>query len=274
VRPSESPERRRQRRTGIPEGRGLLSVLLLTAFLISLFSVPWGSQIVHPGGLSALREFGAALISPEFSPTFLGTVARASWQTVTFAVAGVTIALFIGVPLGVLGSGVLVRGPAARRTTIVTVRFILGFLRSIHELVWAWLLVAAIGLSPMAAIVALGLNYGGILGRIYAELITDVPEEPLRALRASGASEVKIFLYGRLPMALPDIVSYTFYRLECGIRSAAIMSFVGIAGLGFQLQLSLADLHYDEVWTLLFALVALVAAVDWWSSSVRARLTT
>ena len=74
-------------------------------------------------------------------------------------------------------------------------------------------------------------------------------------------------------MAFPDIVSYTFYRLECGVRSAAIMSFVGIAGLGFQLQLSLADLHYDEVWTLLFALIAIVVVTDTWSSAVRRRLT-
>ena len=261
-----------RRYRGFLEGRALLSVLLLGAFMLSLVSAPWGGGIVHPGGAAALREFGTALISPDFSPTFLGTTAGAAWQTVTFAVTGLTMALLIGMPLGVLASGALIRGTAPRRTLVVAVRFVLGFLRSIHELVWAWLLVAAIGLSPMAAILALGLNYGGILGRIYSELLADVPEEPLRALRASGASEAKVFLYGRLPMAFPDIVSYTFYRLECGIRSAAILSFVGIAGIGFQLQLSLADLYYDEVWTLLFALIALVAAVDWWSSAVRRRL--
>ena len=250
----------------------MLSLLLLGAFLVSLVSVPWGGDIVHPGGVAALREFGAALIDLDLSPAFLATTARAAWQTVTFAVTGLTVALLIGAPLGVLASGVLVRGTARRRTLVVAVRFVLGFLRSIHELVWAWLLVAAIGLSPMAAVLALGLNYGGILGRIYSELLVDVPEEPLRALRASGASESKVFLYGRLPMAFPDIVSYTFYRLECGVRSAAILSFVGIAGIGFQLQLSLADLYYDEVWTLLLALVAMVAVVDWWSSAVRRRL--
>ncbi len=255
------------------EGRGLLTVLLLGAFLLSLVSVPWTSGLVHPGGASALREFGAALIDPEVSPGFLGVVVKAAWQTVAFAVAGLTVALLIGVPLGLLASGVLVRSPAARRASMITARFVLGFLRSIHELVWAWLLVAAIGLSPMAAILALGLNYAGILGRIYAELLMDVPPEPLRALRASGASEANVLFFGRLPMAFPDIVSYTFYRLECGVRSAAIMSFVGITGLGFQLQLSLADLHYDEVWTLLFALIAIVVVTDTWSSAVRRRLT-
>ena len=197
---------------------------------------------------------------------------RASWQTVTFAVGGLTLALLIGIPLGIVASGVLTRSASGRFVSIGAVRFVLAFFRSIHELVWAWFFVAAIGLSPMAAILALGINYGGILGRIYAEILSDVPEGPLQALRASGASELKVFLYGRLPMAMPDIVGYTFYRLECGIRSAAIMSFVGIAGLGFQIDLSMDDLHFDQVWTLLFFLIALIAVVDVWSNAVRRRL--
>jgi len=65
------------------------------------------------------------------------------------------------------------------------------------------------------------------------------------------------------------MLSYTFYRLECCIRSAAILSFVGITGLGYQIQLSLNDLLYNEVWTLLFFLIGLVAVVDLWSSLVR-----
>jgi phosphonate transport system permease protein len=96
----------------------------------------------------------------------------------------------------------------------------------------------------------------------------------LRSLRAAGASELKVLLYGRLPMALPDMLSYTLYRFECGIRSVAIMSFVGIAGLGYQVQLSLDDLLYDQVWTLLLALIALITLVDVWSSAVRSRLTS
>ena len=141
----------------------------------------------------------------------------------TFAVAGLTLAIAVGLPLGVLGSGVLLRPGSRRFFTITGVRVVLGCLRSIHELVWAWLFVVAIGLSPIAGIFALAIPYAGILGRIYSEILVDVPEEPLNALRTSGASEFKVFLYGRLPMAMPDMLSYTFYRLECGIRSAAIL---------------------------------------------------
>ena len=75
-------------------------------------------------------------------------------------------------------------------------------------------------------------------------------------------------------MALPDLLGYTFYRFECAIRSAAIMSFVGIRGLGFEIQLSLNDLLFGQVWTLLLFLVSMVVAVDLWSTRVRRSLVS
>jgi phosphonate transport system permease protein len=247
----------------------------LGAFLWSLTSVDWGGPLVHTGGGRSALKFFLALFPPELSPDFLALALKASWQTVAYAVAGMTLAVVIGFPLGVIASGTVVANSSpARAPLIAGTRLFLGGIRAVHELVWAVILVAAIGLSPMAAIIALALPYGGILGRIYAELLQDVPQEPLRALWASGASPLRVLLYGYIPMALPDILSYTFYRLECAIRAAAILSFVGIQGLGYQIQLSLHDLLFNQVWTLLLFLVALIVAVDLWSSRVRRSLVT
>ena len=173
-------------------------------------------------------------------------------------------------PLGVVASGTGFSHGTLRAAAVV--RLFLAGIRSIHELVWAVLFVTAFGLSPLAAILAIALPYGGILGRIYADLFNDVPDPPLQALRASGASPLRVLLYGRLPMALPDLLGYTFYRLECAIRAAAIMSFVGIRGLGYEIQLSLHDLLFNQVWTLMLFMVALVMVVDMWSSRLRRSL--
>jgi phosphonate transport system permease protein len=196
----------------------------------------------------------------------------AAWQTVAYAVAGISLAVLIGLPLSVIASGCAVESSRTGVALAVGARFFLASLRSTHELVWAVLFVAAFGLSSLTAILAIALPYGGILGRIYAELLAEVPGEPLRALRAAGASPFRVFLYGRFPMALPDMLSYGFYRFECAIRAAAIMSFVGIRGLGYEIQLSLHDLLFGQVWTLLLLLVALVVLVDLWSSRVRRSL--
>ena len=254
-------------------GRGLLTLVLVAALLWSVAAVDWTGSLVHPGGLGALAEFFRAAASPELSRGFLGLAVESAWTTVAYAVAGICVAVVLGLTLGVLASGTLAGDRASRWASVGGVRLLLGAFRAVHELVWAWMFVVALGLSPMAAVLALAIPYGGILGRIYADILNDVPQEPLRALRSSGASELKVLLYGRLPMALPDMLSYSFYRLECAIRASAIMGFVGVGGLGMQIQLSLNDLRYDEVWTLLYFLVGMIVLVDAWSTWVRRSLT-
>ena len=73
-------------------------------------------------------------------------------------------------------------------------------------------------------------------------------------------------------MGLTDMLCYSFYRFECALRAATFMSFVGIRGLGFEIQLSLNDLRFNEVWTLLLFLFGLVLLVDYWSTRVRRSL--
>ena len=254
------------------DNRRLLSLLLAVALVWSLASVDWQGPIAHTGGGGMLLEFFLAVFPPELSPEFLRVGLEAAWQTTTFAVTALTLAVIIGLPLGVLASGQVMGTSGHGRLLVVGVRLFLAVIRSIHELVWAVLFVTAFGFSSLSAILAIAIPYGGILGRIYGERLVDVPEEPLRALRAAGASPLNVLVYGRLPMAMPDLLSYSFYRLECAIRAAAIMSFVGIRGLGFEIQLSLQDLLFSQVWTLMLFLVALVVLVDLWSTRVRRSL--
>ena len=256
------------------ENRRLLSLVLAGVLVWSLASVDWGAGVVHTGGGGALKDFVLALFPPELSPHFLRLALIASWQTVAYAVAGITLSVIIGLPLGVVASGTLAETSRSRIAAITIVRFLLAAMRSVHELVWAVLFVAAFGLSSLAVILAIAIPYAGILGRIYSELLIDVPEEPLRALRSAGASPTRVLLYGRFPIMLGDLLSYSFYRFECAIRAAAIMSFVGIRGLGYEIQLSLNDLLFSEVWTLLLFLVALVLLVDYWSTRVRRSLAS
>ncbi len=254
------------------ESRRLLMIILLGALAWSLASVEWKDGVLHTRGISALGEISGAIFKLDLSGETLGKLLIAAWRTVAYAVAGLSLALVIGLPLGIVGSGVLNSSANKRRTVQTLVRFILGFLRSIHELVWAWLFVAAIGLSPLAAVLALAIPYGGILGRIYSELFQDVPEAPLRALRNAGASEWRVFWYGRLPAVLPELIGYTFYRFECGIRSATVLSFVGLGGLGYQIGISLDDLAYGRAWTFILGLVGLIVLVEAWSATVRRKI--
>lgn len=252
--------------------RTLLTGLLIFIFLWSLFSVNWRSELFHSGGKATVLQIVRGFFHPDLSSELIKLALVSSWRTLAYAVAGMTLATLIALLLGVFASGILVDKKLGRSISMSIFRGLLGFMRAIHELVWAWLFVASTGLSPFASIFALAIPYGGSLGRIFADILNDVPKEPIKALKANGSSQLQLLFYGYLPMVMADMISYTMYRFECAIRSSTIMSFVGLGGLGYQIHLSLSDLKYDEVWTFLFFLIALVVLIDLWSNSLRRRL--
>lgn len=249
--------------------RTILTIILLLVFLWSMLAVPWDKNLLHTGGATTIKLIVTAFFQPDFSKEIIELSIDSAWITLAYAVAGMTIALIIAFGLGILSSGILNTRKTSKRVSKSIFRSILGFIRSIHELVWAWMFVAAFGLSPYAAIFALGIPYGGMLGRIFADMLSDVPEEPINALQASGASKLQCLFYGYFPIVKSGFVSYTLYRFECAIRSSAIMSFVGLGGLGYQIQLSLDELNYHEVWTFMFFLILLVVLIDLWSNLLR-----
>jgi phosphonate transport system permease protein len=253
--------------------RFILTLLLLAVFVWSLTSIYWNPELFHAGGIPTMLQIVEGLIQPNLEPGLLLVGLESAWVTLAYAVAGMSLAIVYAFIVGVLASGTLTSSKFSRLISKVFFRGILGFTRSIHELIWAWLFVAAVGLSPYAAILALAIPYGGILGRIFADMLNDVPNQPIVALQAAGSTRLQTLIYGYLPLVWADFISYTMYRFECAIRSSAIMSFVGLGGLGFQIQLALADLKYGSLWTFVFFLIALVIFVDVWSNFVRKGLT-
>jgi phosphonate transport system permease protein len=260
-------------------GRGprrLLFAAVVAGLLWSLWGAGLGRQpSVNVAGWPQVRGFLVAVLSPEVSRDFLRVVADATLVTLGYAVLGTVVALVLGAAGGFVVSQTFWRGVARRsgRVGWGLSRAALALPRGLHEAVWALLFVNVLGLDPLVAILAIGLPYGAITAKVYADLLDEVPRGPYEALLAGGASRAQALLQGLLPLAAMDLLSYAFYRLECSVRSAVVLGIVGAGGLGFQLDLSFAALRYGEMWTVIFALVALCAAADLASSALRGRLT-
>ena len=211
-------------------GRGALTAILAAVFVLSLAAVDWRGGVFNTGGLSAMGEIATAAFQPDLAPDVLAIGARSTWTTITYAFSGMTVALLIGVPFGVVASGVVFRSARRRRAGAAGSRFALAGFAPSTSLVWAWLFVAAIGLSPMAGVLG---PWAFPTAAFWAHLPPSCCRTSPRPRCGSAgrrASEWRVFWFGRLPMAMPDMLSYTFYRLECGIRSAAVLSFVDSAG--------------------------------------------
>ena len=73
----------------------------------------------------------------------------------------------------------------------------------------------------------------------------------------------------RLPDAWVHIKNYTFYRFECGLRSSAVLGFVGLPTLGYYLETDFSEGNYSEAAALLIIFYVMIATLRIW---VRPRL--
>lgn len=256
-----------------PATRGLWVLLAALAALVvasfATLNLQWSALFAADAG-AKIVEFMRGFAPPDLSPAFLRRVTVASVETLAMSLVGTALAtlggLLIALPASRHGAGVA-RGIRA------ACRLLLNVLRSIPELVWAVLLMIAAGLGPLPGTLALAVHTTGVLGRLFAEALENLPPGPAQALRDNGASSVAVFLYARLPQALPQFASYALYRWENNIRAAAVLGVVGAGGLGQLMYFHLSLFHFQQVATVLGAMLLLVALVDALSYWTRQRLT-
>lgn len=261
-------------------GRVTYTVVALLVLWPMLVASEFKPAILFDGdSLSATLRFLADFLPPAHSPEFLQLLLRETWQTVAIATAGLALALLGAIPatlviterlsISRLGTGRMALAPRAVRQAV---RWLLVLLRSVPELVWALLFVRIIGLGPTAGVLAIALTYSGMLGKVYAEILESSERHASDTLLANGASRLGALLYGALPEAASELVSYTVYRWECAIRGSVVMGFVGAGGLGQRMDESMKMLAGGEVSAMLLVFVLLVACADLVSKQLRKRL--
>ncbi len=213
--------------------------------------------------LASMGRFIAEFFPPDLSAAFLAKTAWGALQTLAVSALGTLLALFAGIVLSLPASG-RVGWPLQQAA-----RFVLNFLRSVPELVWAALMVLLAGLGPFAGVLALAFHTTGVLGRLYGETLETVPDAPERALKDAGAGAMAAFAYGALPLVASQWLAYLLYRWEVNIRMAAVLGFVGAGGLGQMLYFHLSLFHQAQAATVIGAMFVLVFAVDGASAWLR-----
>lgn len=225
----------------------LRTSLLLVA--LALLCLPWADFSVSTlDPWQELGRLGWGLLTPALPQS--GVLLTALANTLAFALQGVALGSVAGFLLALFYH---------RRS----VRTFAAFIRAIHELFWALLFVQVAGLSPLAGVLAIAIPYAGTFAKIYGELFEETDRAPSLALPV-GTSRLSGFFYAVLPQAWPHMLTYTRYRLECGIRSSAVLGFIGLPTLGFHLETALGQGLYSEAATLFYALVLMIVTLHGW----------
>jgi len=200
--------------------------------------------------------------------TFPQTVIGATLETVQMALAGTFLALLVAFPLGFLAA----RNTTPHRFVYYGVRSCLNLVRTIPDLALGLLFVAAVGLGAFAGTLALAVHTATVLGKLLSESVENIDEGVVEAIRATGAGYAQILSFAVLPQILPDLISFTLYRLETNIRAASVLGLIGAGGIGYLMNTSFRTFQYQEAAAIVLVLIALVMLVDYLSSRLRARV--
>ena len=250
-------------------------VLLWPTFQLTEFT-PW--VIFEPSSLKYTARFLSDFFPPKTDGEFLAMLLRETWRTVAIATSGIALAFVLAVPLALISVRVLsISGLTGRMNALpAAVRFlaraVMIVLRSIPELIWALVFVRVVGLGPTAGVLAIALTYGGMLGKVYAEILESGDNHVTKALLQNGAGRLQSFFYGLLPQNAAELTSYTVYRWECAIRSSAVLGFVGAGGIGQQMDVSMKMFNGSEVSSMLIVFMLLVWLADYVSAWLRRAL--
>jgi phosphonate transport system permease protein len=212
-----------------------------------------------------MRQFGKELLKPDFSQ--LRLYIAQMWLTIQIAMWGTTLAVLIAIPFGLACS---------RNVSPVwlqqPMRLLMNLLRSIPDRVVGTLFIVAVGLGPFAGVMALALNTGGVLAKLFSEAVESIDKGPVEGVRATGANRMQEVVWGVIPQVGPLWTSYALYRFESNSRSATVLGLIGAGGIGQLLFETLNAFDYQKLSAIVIVIIVAVTLIDLLSQAMRSRL--
>lgn len=264
--PPSSPARRTRPRTTW-SSRTLLALvglgLVLTYVAAWYLRFDLGTLV---SGLDAVGSLLARMLPPDIDEP--GRISELALDTLLMALLGTVLAAVLSLPLAFL---------AARNTTphpvvAAAARGVITFCRAVPDLVFAIILVRALGIGVLPGVLALALHSVGMLGKLFADAIEEIDEGPREAVRSTGVGPVRELITAVVPQVVPAWLGSFVYRIDINLRTSVVLGFVGAGGIGFALQSSLRALNYDRALGMVLVILALLAVMEVGSTVLRGLL--
>jgi len=246
----------------------------ITWFLALIFGVLFIQGLMQAGitparlwrGIFNLGRFFAMALPPDFSK--LDVMAYAMLETLNMAVVGVVFGVILSLPFALLASTNTSPHPVVRSVA----RFMIATMRTIPDLIWALIFVVAVGLGPLAGILALVVDTIGFCARFFSERIEEVKPGPSEALISTGASRMAVILGAVVPEAFASMTATSLFSIERAIRSAVTLGLVGAGGIGVELSTAMRLFNFDEAAAIILIILVVVIGFEQLSSMIRKRL--
>lgn len=203
-----------------------------------------------------------------FHPSGSGTVWGALGETIAMAFLGTVLGAVIAFPRSFLGAKNINRifwlRQGSRRAS--------DAIRAFETLILALIFIRAFGLGPLAGILAIAVSEIGSLSKLLSEALENTSNKPVEGVMASGGSRLQAICYAIMPQVLSVHCSVLLYNFESNVRSGTILGIVGAGGIGFLLSDRISAYKWDEAWTMIFMIIAMVYVIDFQSGLLRMRV--
>ena len=217
--------------------------------------------------LDGLAKGAARFVA--FDASILTSLWEPALETVLMATIATLLGALMAIPVAWLGADNI--SPLGRFTYLVG-RTLMTLSRSVHEVVWGLVFVAAVGLGALAGVLAMAVRSIGFISKTVAEAIEDVNKGPVEAMRAVGANRFQVLMFGIVPQVLPVVIGNVIFEWDVNIRRSTIMGLVGAGGLGLALHRQMASYNYGGIATVIFVILLLIVFGEWFSAWARKRV--
>lgn len=251
--------------TGQRVGFAILIVVWLGVFIASWRGIDMTFFTLFTG-FGHIGHFVAQNFPPQF--VSLGHAVNEAVITLGIAVLGTLFAFILSVPVGLMAARNTTVHPAVRWVA----RAIIVACRSVPDLIFAIIFVEAIGVGVLPGILALSVHSVGMLGKLYAETIEQIPPGPPEAVKSTGATRWQQVTTGVVPQVLPSFASILLYRLDINLRSSAILGYVGAGGIGFLLNEYMGELQFRAAMAIVIIMFVLIVTMEVVAAIIRRAL--
>ena len=235
----------------------LLAVSFRGAHMIDLHML-----VDHSGNTATyLQEF----LHPDF--TDWKRYIDAMWQTLEISIWGTALSIVAAVPLSFLCSRNI-----APAWVVQPMRAVIALFRAFPDIVLGTAFLVAVGLNPLAGVLALAINNTGTLAKLFSEAVEAIENAPVEGVRAAGGSRLQEIIWGVIPQVAPLWASFALYRFESNARSATVLGLIGAGGIGQVLFDNLNEFDYAKVSAIALVIVVAVTLIDILSQQIRKRL--
>jgi len=246
--------------------RGIAAVLVL-GWLAALFCWFDITPARLERGVSGLMVILRLMVPPSPGAQW-GDILQGMAESVAMAFLGTFAAAVLALPLGFLGARNVLTNALAHFST----RRVFDGFRGVDQLLWALAFVRAVGLGPLAGVMAITAAEIFVLAKQFAEAVENADPRQPEAIVAVGAGRLAVIRYGLLPQVLPVLLAQVLYAFESNTRSAAILGVVGAGGIGLQIAERIRVRYWNEVSFIIILVLATVALIDFISGRLRRRV--